>query len=66
MGAPVVLVNKNDGRIRLCIDYQQLNNVTIKNAYPFPRIADFLDQLKRAIIFSKIDICSFILLMKLI
>ena len=39
-GAPVLLVKKKDGNMRLCIDYRQLNKVTIKNRYPFPRIDD--------------------------
>ena len=42
-GAPVLLVKKKDGRSRLCVDYQQLNKLTIKNKYPLPRIDDLLD-----------------------
>jgi hypothetical protein len=42
---------KKDGTLRLCIDYRQLNKVTIKNKYLFPRIDDFFDQLKRAKVF---------------
>ena len=45
MGSPVLLVKKKDGSMRLCIDYRQLNKVTIKNRYPLPRIDDFMDQL---------------------
>jgi hypothetical protein len=49
-------VKKKDGTLRLCIDYRQLNKVTIKNRYPLPRIDDLFDQLKGATVFSKIDL----------
>ena len=52
-GAPVLFVKKKDGSMRLCIDYRQLNKVTIKNRYPLPRIDDLFDQLKGASVFSK-------------
>ena len=55
-GAPVLFVNKKNGTLRLCIDYRQLNKLTIKNKYPLPRIDDLFDQLKGASIFSKIDL----------
>ena len=55
-GALVLFVKKNDGTMRLCIDYWQLNKVTIKNKYLLPRIDDLFDQLQGASVFSKIDL----------
>ncbi|WMV45713.1 hypothetical protein MTR67_039098 [Solanum verrucosum] len=55
-GAPVLFVRKKDGSLRMCIDYRQLNKVTIKNKYPLLRIDDFFDQLQGAKCFSKIDL----------
>ncbi|GKV24943.1 hypothetical protein SLEP1_g34480 [Rubroshorea leprosula] len=57
-GAPVLFVKKKDGSMRLCIDYRELNKVTVKNRYPLPRIDDLFDQLKGAQVFSKIDLRS--------
>ncbi|KAA3484677.1 DNA/RNA polymerases superfamily protein [Gossypium australe] len=57
-GAPVLFVKKKDGMMRMCIDYRQLNKVTIKNKYLLPRIDDLFDQLKGATVFSKIDLIS--------
>jgi len=57
-GAPVLLVKKKDGSMRLCIDYRQLNKVTIKNKYPLLRIDDLMDQLVGARVFSKINLRS--------
>ena len=52
-GAPVLFVKKKDGSLRMCIDYRQLNKVTVKNRYPLPRIDDLFDQLQGAQWFSK-------------
>ncbi|WMV24606.1 hypothetical protein MTR67_017991, partial [Solanum verrucosum] len=57
-GAPVLFVKKKDGCLRMCIDYRQLNRVTVKNRYPLPRIDDLFDQLHGASHFSKIDLRS--------
>lgn len=57
-GAPVLFVKKKDGSMRLCIDYRQLNKVTVRNKYPLPRIDDLFDQLQGAKVFSKIDLRS--------
>ena len=54
-GAPVLFAKKKDKTLRLCIDYRQLNRVTIKNRYPLPRIDDFFNQLRGARVYSKID-----------
>ena len=53
-----MLLKKKDGSMRLCIDYRQLNKVTIKNRYPLPRIDDLMDQLVGARVFIKIDLRS--------
>jgi hypothetical protein len=55
-GAPVLFMEKKDGTQQMCVDYRSLNEVTIKNKYPLPRIEDLLDQMKGASIFSKIDL----------
>ena len=55
-GAPVLFAKKKDKTLRLCIDYRQLNRVTIKNRYPLPRIDDLFDQLRGARVYSKIDL----------
>ena len=57
-GALVLFVKKKDGTLRLCIDYRELNKVTIKNKYPLPRIDDLFNQLQGAQYFSKIDLRS--------
>jgi hypothetical protein len=58
VGCSVLLVKKKDGSMRLCVDYRQLNKVTIKNRYPLTRIDDLMDQLVGAEVFSKIVLRS--------
>ena len=55
-GALVLFAKKKDKTLRLCIDYRQLNRVRIKNRYPLPRIDDLFGQLKRAQVYSKINL----------
>jgi hypothetical protein len=55
-GSLVLFVDKRDSTIRLCVDYRKLNEVTIKNKYPLPKIEDLFDQLNGAKVFSKIDL----------
>ncbi|GKF24083.1 putative reverse transcriptase domain-containing protein [Tanacetum coccineum] len=57
-GAPVLFVKKKDRSMHLCIDYRELNRITIRNRYPLPRIDDLFDQLQGAKYFSKIDLRS--------
>jgi hypothetical protein len=57
-GAPILFVRKKDGSMRMCIDYRELNKVTIKNRYPLPRIDDLFDHVQGACYFSKIDLRS--------
>ena len=57
-GAPVLFVKKKYGNLRLCIDYRQLNRVTIRNQYPLPRIDELFDQLQGSRAYSKIDLRS--------
>ncbi|GJZ70432.1 putative reverse transcriptase domain-containing protein [Tanacetum coccineum] len=55
-GAPILFVKKKDGSLRMCIDYRELNKLTVKNRYPLPRIDDLFDQLQGSRFFSKIDL----------
>nr|GFC01657.1 putative reverse transcriptase domain-containing protein [Tanacetum cinerariifolium] len=57
-GAPVLFVKKKDGSFQMCIDYQELNKLTVKKRYPLPRIDDLFDQLKGSSVYSKIDLRS--------
>nr|GEW72517.1 putative reverse transcriptase domain-containing protein [Tanacetum cinerariifolium] len=57
-GAPVLFVKKKDGSFRMCINYRELNKLTVKNRYPLPRIDDLFDQLQGSSVYSKIDLRS--------
>nr|GEY82926.1 putative reverse transcriptase domain-containing protein [Tanacetum cinerariifolium] len=57
-GAPVLFVKKKDRSFRMCIDYHELNKLTVKNRYPLPRIDDLFDQLQGSSVYSKIDLRS--------
>ena len=57
-GAPGLFAKKKDKTLRLCIDYLQLNRVTITNRYPLPIIDDLFNQLKDERVYSKIDLCT--------
>nr|GFA47702.1 retrovirus-related Pol polyprotein from transposon 17.6 [Tanacetum cinerariifolium] len=57
-GAPVLFVKKKDGSFWMCIDYQELNKLTVKNRYPLPRIDNLFDQLQGSSVYSKIDLRS--------
>ena len=56
--APILFDKKPDGSLRLCVDYQGLNNLTIKNRYPLPLVGESLDRLGRARRFTQLDLTS--------
>ncbi|GJW66920.1 putative reverse transcriptase domain-containing protein [Tanacetum coccineum] len=56
--APVLFMKKKDSSMRLCVDYRELNRITVRNRYPLPRINDLFDQLQGAKFFSKINLRS--------
>ncbi|GJY71123.1 putative reverse transcriptase domain-containing protein [Tanacetum coccineum] len=57
-GAPVLFVKKKDGSFWMCIDYRELNKLTVKNRYPLPKIDDLFNQLQGSSVYSKIDLRS--------
>lgn len=57
-GAPVLFAQRKDGKLRMCIDYRSLNNITKKNSHPLPRLDDLLESLAGSELFSKLDLAS--------
>jgi hypothetical protein len=57
-GALVLIVQKKEGSQGMCVDYMSLNNVTVKNKFPLPRIKDLFNRMRGARVFSKIDLRS--------
>ena len=53
---PILFTSKKNGKLRLCVDYQKLNNITIKNRYSLPNIEELQNRLQKAVIFSKLDL----------
>ncbi|KAG8703852.1 hypothetical protein FRC09_003909 [Ceratobasidium sp. 395] len=56
MASPVIFVKKKNGKLRMCIDYRRLNDMTVKNVYPLPRTNDLIEKLRGAAIFTKLDL----------
>ena len=57
-GSPILLVPKKYGTWHMCVDFQDLNKITVKNRYPLPHIDDLLNQLKGLVYFTKLDLRS--------
>ena len=55
-GAPVLFQKKQDGTMRMCVDYRALNNATVKNKYSIPLVQDLMDMLRKACWFTKLDL----------
>ena len=55
-GSPIMFIKKKDGKLRLCVDYRELNDMTKKDRYPLPLIGEALDRLQGARFFTKLDI----------
>jgi Reverse transcriptase (RNA-dependent DNA polymerase) len=55
-GAPILFARKKNGKLRMCIDYRQLNSNTVLDSYPLPRIDELTSRLNGAKVFSKIDL----------
>ena len=57
-GYPILFAPKKDGKLRLCVDYQQLNSITVKNRYTLPRSTELIDRFQGVKVFSKLDLRS--------
>ena len=57
-GSPILFAKKKSCELRVCVDFRSLNNITVKNRYPLPRVDDMLDKLSNAKVISKLDLIS--------